>query len=66
VVNKSDQWGSEPVASQTPYNALPEKKKGLQWWIIVIIVVVLLCLCACVVLFGLPLIGINLIENFSY
>jgi len=65
-VSEANRWGSEPVASQSPNNALPVKKKGLQWWVIVIIVVVLLCLCACIALVGLPAFGINLIENFSY
>jgi len=66
VVSATRRSGSEPIASQAPNNALPVKKKGLQWWVIVIIVVVLLCLCACIALVGLPAFGINLIENFSY
>ena len=53
-------WDPEPVAPSTP---LPAKKKsGSKWWVILIIVLVVLCLCACLVIFGLPALGLSLIP----
>jgi len=63
---ESNRWGSEPAnESQSSFGA-DKPKSGSKWWIILIVVVVLLCLCACLVLFGLPLLGINWFgQNFN-
>ncbi|MFU8826779.1 MAG: hypothetical protein ACNA70_04725 [Brevefilum sp.] len=53
-------WGSEPA--QPSSSVPPAKKGGSKWWIILIIVVVLLCLCVCLVVFGLPLLGWSLLP----
>lgn len=55
-----NRWGSEP--SEPTFSAAdkPVKKGNSKWWIILIVVVVVLCLCSCVVLFGLPLLGLDL------
>jgi hypothetical protein len=53
-------WGSEPV--QTSSSVPGAKKSGSKWWIILIIVLVVLCLCACLVIFGLPALGLSLIP----
>lgn len=42
---------------------VPAKKSGSKWWIILIVVLVVLCLCACVAIFGLPLLGLNLFNT---
>jgi hypothetical protein len=60
-----NRWGSEPMESSHPEVAGPEKKGNSKWWVILIVVVVLLCLCVCAVVFGLPLLGLNLLPaNF--
>lgn len=51
-------WGSEPT--QTPGSGTG-KNGGSKWWIILIVILVVLCLCACLVMFGLPLVGITLL-----
>ena len=58
-----NRWGSEPIETTRPERERPEKKGNSKWWVILIVVVVVLCLCACVVLFGLPLLGLNLIPT---
>lgn len=56
----TDRWGSEPVPpSSTDPGA---KKGGSKWWIILIVVLVVLCLCACLVVFGLPALGLSLVP----
>ena len=55
----TSRWGSEPTP---PSSTGPEAKKGgSKWWIILIVVLVVLCLCACLVIFGLPALGLSLI-----
>jgi len=56
--NDPGRWGSE--STQTPGSGT-SKQGGSKWWIILIVIVVVLCLCACLVMFGLPLVGITLI-----
>lgn len=53
-------WGSEP--SPVPSRDPGAKKGGSKWWIILIVVLVVLCLCACLVIFGLPVLGLSLIP----
>lgn len=58
TASDSSRWGSQPP-SQTP----GAKKSGSKWWVILIIVVVVLCLCACLVMFGLPALGLTLMPT---
>ena len=58
----SNRWGSEPMESSRPAANPPEKKGKSKWWVILIIAAVLLCLCVCVVVFGLPMLGLNLLP----
>lgn len=51
-------WGSEP----TPPGSTV-KKGGSKWWIILIVVLLVLCLCACLVIFGLPALGLTLLPT---
>lgn len=53
-----NRWTSEPTQSPGLGTG---KQGGSKWWIILIVIVVVLCLCACLVMFGLPLVGITLI-----
>ena len=55
-------WGSEPSQPARTNYQPPDKKSGSKWWIILIIVLVVLCLCACLVVFGLPALGISLFD----
>ncbi len=53
-------WDSEP----TPASPLGTGKKGgSKWWIIVLVILAVLCLCACIVLFGLPILGFTLVPT---
>jgi hypothetical protein len=54
-------WGSEAPPVSTP--GVTTKKTGSKWWIILIVVLVVLCLCACLVIFGLPALGLSLIPT---
>lgn len=58
-----ERWGSEPQEPIGPQPPVLAKKNRSKWWIIAIIAVVLLCLCACVVLVGLPVLGISIFES---
>jgi hypothetical protein len=58
-----ERWGSEPKEPAPPKPAEPVKKNGSKWWIFAIVAVVLLCLCACVILFGLPLLGVSIFDS---
>jgi hypothetical protein len=53
-------WGSETPAPATP--GVVTQKTGSKWWIILIVVLVVLCLCACLVIFGLPALGLSLLP----
>ena len=72
VVNDGDRWGSEAIEptikkekpkeekpKQAPAYKPPvkEEKKKPKWWIIVIIVLVVLCLCACISVVVLSILG---------
>jgi hypothetical protein len=50
-------WGSQP-----PTQPPGPSKGGSKWWVILIIVLVVLCLCACLVVFGLPALGLSLMP----
>lgn len=64
VSDDPQRWGSETGDPSRPaYNTQP-KKSGTKWWIILIVLAALLCLCACVVLIGLPLLGIEWFQGF--
>ncbi len=57
-----DRWGSEQAQPARSEAGLPAKKTGKRpWWIIAIILAAVLCLCLCL-LFGLPLLGLNLFS----
>ena len=57
-----NRWGSEPTQTS---RSEPSNKGGSKWWIILIVILVVLCLCACLVLFGLPMLGFTLLPaNF--
>lgn len=59
-----NRWGSEPIIeASTPEKERPAKQSKSTWWVILIVIVVVICLCICLVLFGLPLLGLNLIQN---
>lgn len=53
-------WGSEPTQTTQPGTG---KKGGSKWWIIVLVILLVLCLCACIVLFGLPALGFTLVPT---
>jgi len=55
-------WGSEPIEPTRIPKEPKEKNEGKKWWIIVLIVVLVLCLCGCVIAFGLPLLGISILD----
>ena len=55
-------WGSEPIEPTRPNYQPAAKKSGSKWWIIVIVAVVVLCLCACLIVFGLPALGFSLFD----
>ncbi len=57
----ASRWGSE--SAPPPPASMPEKKGGSKWWIILIVVLVVLCLCACLVLLGLPVLGLSLFPT---
>lgn len=63
TASDAQRWGSEPVKSAAPDYELPEKKSSSRWWIIAIIILVVLCLCACITLFVLPLVGLNIFSG---
>ncbi len=55
-------WGSEPTQTAQSETG---KKGGSKWWIILIVILVVLCLCACLVMFVLPMLGLTLVPaNF--
>ena len=58
--SEPDRWGSQPAPA--PSREAGEKKGGSKWWIILIVVLVVLCVCACLVVFGLPALGLSLIP----
>lgn len=55
-------WGSEG-SSEPTFTSVdkPAKQGNSKWWIILLVVLVVLCLCVCVVIFGLPLLGLDLL-----
>lgn len=59
----TSRWGSESVGPTRSEYQPPAKKGGSKWWIILIVIAVLICLCVCLVLVGLPLLGVNLLQN---
>jgi len=59
----TQRWGSEPAKPAAPDYELPKKKSSSRWWIIAIIILVVLCLCACITLFVLPLVGLNIFSG---
>jgi hypothetical protein len=62
VLDDGDRWGSEPIepTRDTPSQAGPtEKKDGFKWWILLIILAVILCICACLVVVGIPIFGLS-------
>ncbi len=62
--DETNRWGSEPIIdASAPEKEGPAKQSNSKWWVILIVVVVVICLCVCLVLFGLPLLGLNLIQN---
>lgn len=63
TVNDANRRGSEPLRTTRPDDDPLAKKSSKKWWIIAIVAVVVLCLCACIVVFGLPLLGLNLFQG---
>lgn len=57
-----NRWGSEPGEPTLPDVDRPVKQGNSKWWVILIVVAVVICLCVCLVLFGLPLLGLNLFS----
>ena len=62
VSGDAGRWGSEPIEPTRPDYERPVKKGGSKWWIILIVVAVVLCLCVCLVVFGLPALGLSLFD----
>ncbi|NLN70005.1 MAG: hypothetical protein GX142_04375 [Chloroflexi bacterium] len=67
----TDRWGSpiaDKMASSDPArwgspSASAGQKGGSKWWVILIILLVVVCLCACLIMAGLPILGLNFIPK---
>jgi hypothetical protein len=63
TADSPSRWGSE-ASSEPTFSEFekPVKQGKSKWWIILIVIVVALCLCTCLIVFGLPLLGLNLLN----
>ena len=63
TADSPNRWGSEASTDPTfPKVEKPAKQGNSKWWVILIVVVAVLCLCVCLVVFGLPMLGLNLLN----